>query len=313
MPNIVTVGDASLRLSPVGKERIETASDVRMRTAGTECSVAVAANRLGGEAIWLSKLPDSSLGRRVVSELHEHGVATNVAWTDEGRQGLTFYEAAAPPRDTVMISDRANTAASTITPGDLPMDLVQGAKAVFVSGSTMALSETAADTAEAVLRAAGGNDGVTAFDLDYQPHVWQPSTARETLTRAFDAVDILFANEGHLKTVLKKSGQAREIAHTVAAEHDFEMVIITQSEHGAIAYHDGVIQDQDSVETEIVDPSGQHEAFIGAFLARMLAGTDPDEALAYGVATAALTRTIPGPLTTVKRGEVDALVDHIYR
>lgn len=312
MPNIVTVGDASLRLSPAGKERIETATDVRMRTSGTECSVAVAANRLGGEAIWLSKLPDSSLGRRVISELHEHGVATNVAWSSEGRQGLTFYEAAAAPRDTVMIADRTETAASTITPGDIPMELVQDVKCVFVAGSTMALSSTAADTARAVLRAGSGDDGLTAFDLDYQPHVWSPDEARETLTTAFDSIDVLFANEGNLKEVLGRTGQARELAHTIAAEYDFDLVVLTQSEHGAIAYHDGVIHDQDSVDTETVDPSGQHEAFIGAFLARMLAGTDADRALAYGVATAALTRTIPGPLTTVKPSEVESLVDRIH-
>lgn len=312
MPNIVTVGDASLQLSPEGKERIETATDVRMRTSGTECSVAVAANRLGGEAIWLSKLPDSSLGRRVVSELHEHGVATNVAWSSEGRQGLAFYEAATPPRDTVMIADRANTAASSITPGDLPMELVQDAECVFVAGSTLALSSTAADTARAVLRAGGGNGSFAAFDLDYQPHVWEPAAARETLTNVFDAIDVLFANVDNLETVLDRSGQAQELAHTIAAEYDFDLVVVTKGEHGATAYHDGVIHDQDSVGTEAVDSSGQHEAFIGAFLARMLAGSDADEALAYGVATAALTRTIPGPLTTVKRSEVEALVDRIY-
>lgn len=309
MTDLVTVGDASLRLSPVGSERLETARDVRMRTTGTECNVAVAASRLGGNSVWLSKLPDTPLGRRAVAELHEHGTQTEVAWSEAGRQGLTFYEAATRPREAVRIDDRAETAATTMTPSDLRMDLVQDAEAVFVAGSTMALSETGAETAKAVLRAGGGNGGITAFDLDYQPSMWDAETARATLTEAFDAVDVLFANESDLKAVFDRSGQPRELAHTVAAEYGFSMVVLTRSEHSALAYHDGVIHDRDSIETEAVDATGQHEAFIGAFLERLLAGVDADNALSYGVAAAALARTIPGPLPTIDRQEVRTLVE----
>ena len=311
MPNLVTVGNASLRLSPAGHERLETATDVRVHTTGTECNAAAAANRLGSDAIWLSKLPDSPLGRRILSELHEHGVATNVAWSDDGRQGLEFYESPAAPRGATRIDDRTNAAAATMTPGELRMDLVQEADAVFVAASTMALSQTAADTAKAVLRAGGGESGLSVFDMDYQPHVWDPETAREAVTGAFEPADVLFANEDDVETVLGRSGQARELAHTIAAEFSFDLVVITRSEHGAIAYHDGVIHERESVETETVDPTGQHDAFVGAFLARLLAGADTDEALAYGVAMAALTRTVPGPLTTIGRSDVEALVEDI--
>lgn len=308
MADLVTVGDASLRLSPAGNERLETATDVRMHTTGTECAAAVAAGRLGGNSVWLSKLPDTPLGRRVVAELHEHGIETDVAWSEDGRQGLSFYEAASEPRESVTIPDRTATAASTMTPGELRMDLVQDASVVFVGGSTLALSGSGAETAQAVLRA---NDGLSAFDLDYHPEMWETKSAKATVTQAFDSVDVLFANEDNIETVLGRSGQAREMAHTIAAEWDFEMVVITRSEYGALAYHDGVIHDSESIDTDVVDATGQHEAFIGAFLERLIAGESADTALSYGVAMAALTRTIPGPLTTVNRDEVDALVaDH---
>lgn len=306
MVDLVTVGDASLRLSPVGSERLETATDVRMRTAGSECGVAVAASRLGCDAVWLSKLPDTPLGHRVVAEIHEHGTSTEVTWSDEGRQGLLFHETAAEPRGSMTIADRTGTAAATMTPGELRMDLVKDATAVFVAGSTLALSGTGSETAQAVLRA---SDGLTTFDLDYQPSMWPDTeTARSTITEIFDVVDILFANEDQIEAVFQKNGQAREIAHTMAAEHDFDLVVVTRSEHGAIAYHDGVIHSQDSIETEATDPSGQHEAFTGGFLERLVAGETAEVALKHGVATAALSRTIPGPLTAVTEREVADLV-----
>lgn len=309
MVDLVTVGDASLWLSPTGSERLQTARDLRMRVSGTESSVAVAASQLGTPSRWLSKLPNGPLGRRVVSELHAHGVGTGVVWSDEGRQGLLFHESAPGPRESVSITDRTETAAATMTPGELRMDLVQQGEVVFVGGRTMALSETAAATAEAVLRAGAGEGGLAAFDLDYHPAVWDPETARETIVPVLDAVDVLFASEDDIRAVLDRSGQARELSHAVAADHDFGMVVVTRNEHGALVYHDGVVHDQDNIETEATDVSGQHAALIGGFLSELIREGDPDAALAHGVATAALARTIPGPLATINRPEVRRLID----
>jgi len=311
MVELVTVGDTSLRLSPRGNERLETATDVRMHATGTESNVAVAASRLGIDVVWLSKLPDTPLGRRVASELHEHGIETQVGWSDEGRQGLSFYEPPCDPREAVRIHDREQAAATTMTPGDLDMELVQDAASVFVAGSTLALSETAAETGAAVLRAGANGDGVSALELDYRPELWSPAAARETLTGVFESVDVLFGSEDDVRTVLDRTGQARELAPTIAAEWDLQMVVLTRSEHGALVYHDGVIHDRDAIETETVDDTGQHDAFIGAFLARLLDGGEPGAALSAAVATASLSRTIPGPLATVDQAEVERLVDSV--
>ena len=126
-----------------------------------------------------------------------------------------------------------------------------------------------------------------------------------------ETVDVLFASEDDATAVLGQSGQAKEIAPTVAAEWDFRMVVLTRSEYGALVYHDGVIHDRDAIETEAVDATGQHDAFVGAFLAKLLEGDGPGEALSTAVATAALTRTIPGPLTTIDRAEVEGLVESV--
>ncbi|QSG06871.1 sugar kinase [Halapricum desulfuricans] len=308
MVELVTVGDTSLRLSPSGNGRLETATDVRMHATGTESNVAVAASRFGTDAVWLSKLPDTPLGRRVVSELHEHGIETQVGWSEAGRQGLSFYEPPRDPRNRVRIDDREGAAAATMTPGDLDMELIQSASGVFVAGSTFALSETAAETGEAVLRAGTGSEGASALELDYRPELWSSGDARDTLTDVFDAVDVLFASEDDVRDVLDRSGQARELAPSVAAEWDFRMVVLT-SARGGLVYHDGVIHDRDAIETDTVDETGQHDAFVGAFLAALLDGEEPDEALSNAVATASLARTIPGPLATVDAEEVERLAE----
>ena len=306
MTRLVTFGETALRLTPPGRERLETATDVRLRADGTESNVAVAATRLGTNAVWLSKLPDTPLGKRVLSELHEHGLDTDVVWADEGvgRQGLSFHEIARSPREDVALQDRGDAAAATATPGELPMTLVTNADAVFVGGSTLALSPNAADTAEAILRAAGGT---RVLDLDFRPGLWSADEARETLEGVLDAVDVLIANEEDAKTVFGQSGNPREIIHSIAADGDFEKVVITRSERGAIAVDDNILHEVEAVETELVDASGQHDAFVGGFLHSLLDAGDTEAALHCGMAAAAITRTIPGSMTTMSADEVERL------
>ena len=303
---LLTVGETALRISPPAGRRFETADEVTLHADGTASAVAATVHRLGGDALWVSKLPETPLGRRVVAELHEHGLETDVVWADpdDGRQGLTFHEPGSEPRAERLLQDRGDTAMATLTPGELPMDRLQAAEMVFVAGTTTALSETAAETVGGVLRAASGT---RVFDLDFRPGLWSATAARETLTGLFDAVDVLFANEAQVAAVFDRTDKPRELVHALAAEHDFETVVLTRSEYGVVAYHDNVIHEQDAMETTPLDEAGQHEALVGAVLHRLLAGNDLDDALPYGTAAAALARTMVGPMTALEPAEVDRL------
>jgi len=306
MTRLVTFGETALRMTPPGRERLETATDVRLRADGTESNVAVAASRLGTPSVWVSKLADTPLGKRVLSELHEHGLDTDVVWADAdaGRQGLSFHETARSPREDVSIQDRGDAAAATVTPGELPMTKITSDEAVFVSGSTMALSPNAADTVEAILRAAGGT---RVLDLDFDSGLWSADEARETFEGMLDAVDVLIANEDDARTIFERSGNPREIIHSIASEGGFDEVVITRSERGAIAVDDNILHEVDAIETELVDASGQHDAFVGGFLHRHLDDGSTEDALRHGLAAAAITRTIPGPMTTMSVDEVARL------
>ena len=315
MTELVTFGETPLRLSAPDNRRLARADRADLYVDGEESNVAVAAGCLDVEATWVSKLPNSPAGRRIPADLRRHGVETDVAWSDEGRVGLVYHEAGADPRPEGRWHDRGGTAAATATPGDLPMDRVQAADVVFTGLSTPALSENAAETTEAMLRAGSGGGGTAAVDIDYDERRHDPDFLGELLRRLLDNVDVLFANEDDARTVLDVSGQPRELANTIVAEYDLEVVVITRSEFGAVAMHDtpgtNVIHERDTVETQTVDPSGTREAFVGGFLATLGADADAAEALTYGVATAAVSRTLPGPLLTAEREEIDAVADQV--
>ena len=306
--SLVTFGETALRFSTRDGQRFETAREVGLRVDGLASTAAAVVSRLGGDAVWLSKLPDTPLGHRVVAELRENGLETDVVWAEPtaGRQGLSFYEGATPPRESHLIHDRGDTAMATLTPGEFPMGRIQNADVVFTTGSTAALSETAAETTGALLRAAAG---IRALDLDFHPGLWSAEDAHETLSELFEAVDLLFASEEQAKAVFDRTGSPRELAHTIAGDYDFSRVILTRNERGVVGYHDNIVHEQDAIESEAVDSAGQHAALVGGVLQQLVAGAPTDEALAHGAAAAALVRTMSGPLTPIDPDEVERLVE----
>lgn len=317
MTELITFGETPLRFSPRANQRLEVAREARIYADGTASNVAVAAQELGTDSLWVSKLPDSPLGRRVVTQLQEQGIGTDVVWSEDPseRQGLLFQESAAPPRESKHWHDRGNTAVATVSPGELPIDRIQEGAVVFTGLSTGVLSEQAATTTEAVLRASSGAGAVTAADLDYSSGLAAPERYREVLRSVSDELDILIASEEAVETALGRTGKPRELANILSAEHDLDIMVITRSEHGAVALHDSpgtnVIHERDAIEMETVDPAGAHGAFVGAFLQQLIEGSDPARALSFAVAVSALARTLPGPFLTTAAEEVEPLVDRV--
>jgi 2-dehydro-3-deoxygluconokinase len=244
----------------------------------------------------------------VVSGLRRHGVETDVVWSDVGRQGTYYLEHGGEPRGTNVIYDREGAAVTTAETEQLPVARVREAEAFHTSGITPALSDTLEATTADLLTVARDAGTTTSFDVNYRSKLWDPATARDTLESLFPDVDRLVVAERDARDVLAREGDPDEIAAGLAGEFGFETVIVTRGDAGALARHGGETYEQSAIQTDTLDPIGTGDAFVGAFLARRLAGSDVPEALEYGAATAALKRTIPGDVAVVTPAEVEAVL-----
>jgi 2-dehydro-3-deoxygluconokinase len=311
MTELVTFGDTALQLSPRGAERLASARGADVHAEGVESGAAVAAATLGGESTWVTHLPDSPQGRLVAGRIREHGVGTEITWTDPDgdRQGIVFRDPGRAPRETAVSYDCGGTPFAAASPADLPMDLVQEATVVFTGASSAVLSERAARTSRAVLRAARGSGATTAVALDYRPGLRSPEHYREVLGALVDHLDVLIVGAEGAGTVFDAAGRSREVAHTLAAEFDLGTVVVVRTDGGGVALRDtpgtDVVHERDAVDTDVVDVTGQTAAFAGAFLWRLAAGRDVPVALTGGVAAGALACTVPGPLLTATPTEID--------
>lgn len=316
MVDLVTFGETPLRLSPSGSERVEMTDSLRLYADGTESNVAVAAADLGTDALWVSKVPDTAIGRNVVRRIESTGVETEITWAeDDLRQGLSFRESAVPPRESRCWHDRESSALATATPGEFPIETIKDASVVYTALSTAVLSEQAAETAEAILRASGGSGAVTVLELDYTPGLAGADEFERAFEGLSDEADVFIAPEDAVRTVLNENASPRELTNTLSTVYDFQIVVIRRRDGSAVALHDtpgtNVIHERASVETETIDPTGEQSAFTGSFLHELIQESDTARALSHGVASSAFARTIPGPFLSTDGEEIEPIIEQV--
>src|SRR5271168_1939717 len=142
---VITFGEAMIRLSPPNYRRLEQARSLDVQVGGAELNTAVGVARLGRSAAWVSRLTNNPLGRLIANRAREAGVSTeHVVWTDDDRVGVYFLEFGAAPRASSVLYDRKGAAIAEIKPDMVPWDrLFQGSRWFHVTGITPALSSSA--------------------------------------------------------------------------------------------------------------------------------------------------------------------------
>jgi 2-dehydro-3-deoxygluconokinase len=319
MPHdVVTFGEAMLRLSPPNFQRLEQAQRLDVRVGGAELNTAVALARLGRKSAWVSRLTDNPLGRLIANRAREAGASTeHVVWANEDRVGLYFLEFGAAPRASSVLYDRRGAAIAGIQPGVVPWAQVfAGAKWFHVTGITPALSATAAETTREALAAARAAKLTTSVDLNYRAKLWTPAEAGRCMTGLMQFCDYLITTEEDIEKVFGIKGQDYvEAAAQVAQRFPVRGVAITLRDNPlvwknswtAMLHLDGKVLRTRTYEVEIVDRLGAGDSFAAGFIHGLLDG-DAQKGLDWGVAASALKHSIPGDFAWVTRDEVEALL-----
>ncbi|HUV04149.1 MAG TPA: sugar kinase [Armatimonadota bacterium] len=316
MAQVVTLGEAMIRLSPPDFHRFEQANSFDVKVGGGELNVAVGVSRLGLESAWVSKLPDNALGRLVRNKAREQGVDTsNVVWSESGRVGIYFLEFGASPRASSVLYDRANSAVSTLEPGEVDWEkALRGCSIFHVSGITPALSKSCAGATFEAIRAAKEAGAKVSFDVNYRKKLWTPEEANACLVPMMEYVDILITTEedtGIVFGIREKTYQ--EVAVKLEEQFGFEVVAITLREDlsvlrnnwSAFAYAAKQFHESAKYSCELIDRIGAGDSFTAGFIYGYLTG-DVQKGVDYGAAYSALKHSIPGDLNWATLEEVEA-------
>ncbi|MSR31360.1 MAG: sugar kinase [Gemmataceae bacterium] len=316
--DLVTFGEAMIRLSPPGFRRLEQARSLDLQVGGAELNTAVATARLGRSTAWISRLPDNPLGRLVANHGREAGVDTSgVIYSKDDRLGLYFLEFGAAPRASSVLYDRKGSAIAAIQPGMIPWEKVfQGTRWFHVTGITPALSASAAATTREAMQAAKNAKVRVSMDLNYRNKLWSTAEAGKCLADLMQFCDVLVTTEEDVEKVFGITGKDyEEVAAKVAEKFRLDVVAITLRENPlvwkntwtAMAFHQGQVYKTREFEVEIVDRLGAGDSFVAGFIHGSLNG-DIQKGLDWGVATSAIKHSIPGDFAWVRPEEVESLL-----
>lgn len=317
--DVVTLGETMLRLTPPDLKRLEQTTSLDIEIGGSESNTAVGLARLGLRVAWLSRLTNNPLGRLIERTIAGHGVDTGlVAWAEDDRVGLYFYEEGKAPRGSKVYYDRANSAFSSITSADLPPGLFQAGQArlLHLTGITPALGPKVAETAQVALQRAKGAGWKFSLDLNFRSRLWTPAQAYEGCQPFAQAADLLLTPIGDARLIYNLPAEAspEQILDELAHRYPQATIVLTLGKEGALGREPGGETFRQGVFlAEEVGRLGGGDAFAAGLLYGYLTASAQSgwlpNALKWGAAVAAFKYSIPGDMPFINRAEVEALVN----
>jgi len=268
---------------------------------GDSQNVAIAAARQGTSAGYLTSVGQDWMGDAFLELWKSEGVdASRVSRHPTAPTGVNFviHGPAGHKFDYL----RKNSAASLMTPADVPRDYIAGARFLHVSAISQAISETARAACATAIAAARASGVKVSYDTNLRLRLWDLATARTEIHATIPLCDV----------ALPSLDDSQQLTGLSAAEDiaDFyldlgaPMVALKMGGEGALLALPGRHIRIAPHRVAALDATGAGDTFDGAFLSRLLAGDDPETAARYANVAAALSTMGYGAVTPIPRREV---------
>ena len=344
--DMIALGEVMLRFDP-GERRVRNTRSFDVWEGGGEYNVVRAmAKTFGLRGAVVTALPDNDLGRLADDLIAQGGVdRSHILWRDADgmgrntRLGLNFTERGFGVRPARGLSDRANSAASQMRPGEIDWDRLfsdEGVRWFHTGGIFAALSASTAEVAIEAVEAARRHGTAVSYDLNYRSSLWDshpdPDAARRVNRAIAGAVDVMIG-DGHgfetcLGIDLKKPGAGNGAdlgasAFAAAAEAFSDLYprakvvaatlrrpsTASRNDWSAAAWSGGELHTAPVwTDLEILDRVGGGDSFVSGLAWALMTGLSVSEAVAWGAAHGALAMTTPGDASMVSRQEIAALL-----
>jgi len=306
--DVVTLGEAMVRLWVGSGERIETAAALRVSVGGSEANVAIALARTGRKVSWMSRLPDSYLGKRIANEIRMHGVDLSaVSWCSDGRAGLYFVELSGYPREVSVLYDRQNSVASQMSISNSNFECLSDCKVFHLSGITPALSSTTKELCREAIKIAKSQKLLVTFDVNYRSALWSVAEARNEISYLASMASLVVCTS---KDAIKLFGfeDDEDLTEKLSTQFSNPNVIVTHGSSGVSWNLGGHRGSSPAQPTETVDRLGAGDSFMAGVLLGLLDGNIIG-GINRGQAMAVLKRGIFGDQLLSSESEVSNLVN----
>lgn len=252
---------------------------------GDTSNAAVAAARAGAAVAYVTAIGRDPAGDRFLELWRTEGIDVSAVRVSNSHPTAVYFVTHGPQGHEFLYY-RANSAASTFNPADLPEMMIAQARILFASGISQGISDSAADAvfrAIAVARQAGVR---VAYDTNYRPRLWPPARAAAVIHQAVAQSDIALPSleDAQILTGLRTPADIVRFYLGLGPS----IVLLKLGAEGALLATAGQVEAIEPHPCTPVDGTGAGDTFCGSFLARLILGDQPIEAARYAATAAAL-------------------------
>jgi 2-dehydro-3-deoxygluconokinase len=288
MPSIVALGEPMIEFN---QARADAPEHYLRGFGGDTSNMAIAAARLAGEAGrvgYVTRVGDDAFGRMLIDLWRAEGVDIRGVATDrEAPTGVYFVTHGAHGHEFSYL--RAGSAASRMTPDELPRDVIGAAAILHVSAISQAISAGACDTVFAAIELADAAGARISYDPNLRLKLWPLARARATIMATIGQCDWFLPSfdEARMLSGYDDAGAIIDWCHALGAP-----VVALKCGSGGVVVSDGHRSETIAGHgVHCIDATGAGDCFDGAYAARSLAGDSPFDAARYANAAAALATT----------------------
>lgn len=329
---VVAFGELLLRLAAPGYTKLFQKDSLDSTFCGGEANVAVSLANFGLDSVFVTKLPDSDVGRAAAHSLDYFKVDTSEIVYGDGRMGLYYLEKGASQRPSKVIYDREYSAIALARRDEFNWDKIfQDADWFHWTGINPALSGELAAICLDACNVARQKGMTISCDLNYRAKLWTSEKAQEVMKPLMKYVDVCICNEEDAEKVL---GIKNELTNVDAGElnkagyvHTAEMIystygckyVATTLRKSYSASRNGwsaMLYDAESLESyfsreydiQIIDRVGGGDSFGAGLIYAMGTGMDCQIAIDFATAASCLKQTIEGDYNRCTTEDVETLL-----
>ncbi|MFZ2624171.1 MAG: 5-dehydro-2-deoxygluconokinase [Propionibacterium sp.] len=268
---VLTIGRSGVDIYPLQIDRgLEDVETFGKFLGGSPTNVAVAAARYGHSSAVVTGVGEDGFGRFVRQEMRRLGVYDDfVITTPDLNTPVTFCEIFPPDRFPLYFYRQPTAPDLQIQPKDIPVDTLEGADIVWVSGT--GLSQEPSRQAHHFALDTRSRRDITIIDLDYREQFWSsPQEAHEQVSAVLPKVTVAIGNREECEVAVGETDPDR--AADALLETGVELAIVKQGLRGTLAKtHDERVE-LPITRVETKNGLGAGDAFGGAICHGLLSG-----------------------------------------
>ena len=233
---------------------------------GAGVNVAIGASQFGLRTVFVSKVCRNFVGRFLTDTLRGCGVdLSGIIWTDQARMGVLYQDFGIGPRASDNVYDRWGSAFSTFRPEEINWSIFKKADAFYTNGIVSALTDGTRSLVLRCFQQARTSGTLKIFDCNYRSKLWSAEQASSFFELVLPEMDICFIKVDDARLIFGLEGPAEEIAKTIKARFNIDLVVMTRGAKPAIALADKTYTGP-VIETNIINRFGLGDAFAAGFL-----------------------------------------------